>query len=128
MMNIPSRITTYVLPKQTYKLRAMLILFFLACSVDEFSSKVHNETRPVFLFCLSPFHEDFSPEVKQFAKSHSHLAIYGIGSSMVAQLTIRFKTPTTSSFMLWKDGKMVTQYTGTDFSAFMRVLQAIDGF
>ena len=55
------------------------------------------------------FTAEFFPEVKQFAKSHSHLAIYDIDSFMVAQLTIIFETPTTSSFMLWKDGKMVTQ-------------------
>ncbi|RAL16793.1 uncharacterized protein BO97DRAFT_402419 [Aspergillus homomorphus CBS 101889] len=94
-------------------------------SMNDFTSKVQNSKRPVLLFCLSNFHEDFLPEVKEFAETHSHLEIYGINSFIVGELARRFKAPTTAEFMLWNGGKMIVQFSGTQFSGLMAVLQAI---
>jgi hypothetical protein len=103
-----------------------LLIIFLACSLEEFSLKVQNEKMSVFLFCLSNFDEDFSPEIKRFATSHSHHPIYGINSYMVGQLARKFGVPTTAGFMLWQSGAMVAQFSGTNFAGLMHVLRALE--
>jgi hypothetical protein len=99
--------------------------------MEEFTSKVQNSPRPVFIFCLSIFYNDFSPAVKQFAETHSHLAIYGIDGFMLGELcklgerSKRFRVPSSVDFIFWKDGEMVVHYTAREFSGLMAILQAM---
>ncbi|KAL7649045.1 hypothetical protein ACMYSQ_012553 [Aspergillus niger] len=95
-------------------------------TIEEFTSKVRNSTRPVLLFCLPIYQGDFSAEVKNFTETHSHLTIYGINSSMIGQLARTFeKVSTTAGFMLWKGGEVLAQFSGTQVFALMAVLQVI---
>ncbi|KAL4884611.1 hypothetical protein BJY04DRAFT_215074 [Aspergillus karnatakaensis] len=47
-------------------------------SYNQFTTNVLNSTKPVFLFILPDFYEDFSPNVRRFAETHPQWNIYGI--------------------------------------------------